>query len=449
VTEFTSAAWKHGLVEGLTASQATARCKDLIIKARSVAQEQAGTDILLQTACAFSPRIEATAPGTCTMELKGLGLENEAASQKYASDILQALAQFYFNAQIGMAATPALARLAARAARPVLFVQDSSAFISGIPLQALEPAGDTLEILSRWGIRTVGEFLSLGKDKIAERLDPAALELFERVATNSIRPLQLVSPPEYFFERMEFENEIETAQPLFFVLHRFVEQLSRRLELIYLVPGEFHLQLGLSSGARYERVFKIPSPTGKIDTLFRMLQTHLENVQTDSPIVSLQLDARPCRPEMHQFGLFETTLRDPNQFADTLARLTALCGSDRVGTPALEATHRPDSFRMQSPDFNAPREKRAPAPARPGLQMRRFRPALAATIEFRNQKPVFIRSRMAHGVIADVRGPFTSSGNWWDHHRWAREEWDVQTVDGTLYRIFRSPEGCFLEGFYD
>src|SRR6185295_2927336 len=102
----------------------------------------------------------------------------------------------------------------------------------------------------------------------------------------------------------------------------------------------------LSSGANYEHAFKIPAPTGNIDALFRMLQTHLETVRTDSSIQSLTLKAEPCRPETHQFGLFEATLRDPNQFAETLGRLTALYGPGRVGTPEPEATHRPDAFRI-------------------------------------------------------------------------------------------------------
>jgi protein ImuB len=69
IVQLTAAARARGVTEGLTASQAIARCAELLIKVRSIAQEQAATDVLLQTAYAFSPNIEATAPGVCTMEL--------------------------------------------------------------------------------------------------------------------------------------------------------------------------------------------------------------------------------------------------------------------------------------------------------------------------------------------------------------------------------------------
>ncbi len=351
IVQLTEAARVRGVVEGLTASQSMARCAELLIKIRSPAQEQIATDALLQTAYAFSPNIEATAPGVCTMELKGLGLETEAAIRAWADQILQALAGLEFEARMGLATTPALALLAAKATRRFLIVRDSTEFVATLPIAALDPAPEIVAVLKRWGIRTVGALLALDKADLAERLGPETIRLRNCVSPNAARPLKLVAPKQVFEEQVEFENEIETAEPLLFVLRRFVEQLARRLEVIHLVVEEIHLQLKLSSGAVYEQVFKIPAATGDIETLFRMLQTHLEMVRTDSPIVALRLEAKPCPPETHQFGLFETTLKDPNQFAETLARLTALWGSDRVGTPVLESTHRPDAFHMKAPEF--------------------------------------------------------------------------------------------------
>jgi protein ImuB len=317
-----------------------------------------------------------------------------------------------------------------------------------LPITALDPAPEIAAILSRWGIRTVGQLLKLGKNAVSERLGPGALELFERLSENSIRPLKLISPPEIFSEQIEFEHEVETADPLIFVLRRFVEQLAQRLKAIYLVAGEFQLRLGLASGGRYDHRFTVPSPTAGVETLFRMLQTHLETVRTDSPIISLELTARPAWQETHQFGLFENTLRNPNQFAETLARLTALAGPENVGTPVLEATHRPDVFRMRRPDFDTVQHSQVKT-QNVGLQLRRFRPPLPAQFEFRETRPTLVRSEWFRGPVAGARGPFPSSGQWWDEQRWAREEWDVEMAGGILIRIFRSDEGCFIEGVYD
>lgn len=506
IIQATSAAAMAGVIAGLTPAQAMARCRDLMIKTRSHPQEQSATGILLQTAYAFSPNIESTALGVCTMELKRLGLRDASDAQNYGAKIIQALAPFCLEARIGIAPTPELALLAACSERnspaerdestltnsrpdrpasfpvehieptaghspspggegelfaaearssdqsvhgkPRVFAIRSAKNFAHLPLSALNPAPEIAAILSQWGIRTVGQFLGLGKSDVSERLGPGALELFERVCESSPRPLKLISPPEIFSEQIEFEHEVETAGPLIFVLRRFVEQLSQRLKAIYLVTGEFQLRLGLASGRRYEHRFTVPSPTAGVEALFRMLQTHLETVRTDSPIISLELAARPAWQETHQFGLFENTLRNPNQFAETLARLTALAGPENVGTPVLEATHRPDVFQMRRPDFDNIQHSQVKTRSA-GLQLRRFRPPMPAHFEFREMRPAMVRSEWFRGPVADVRGPFLNSGQWWDDQRWSREEWDIEMAGGILIRVFRSNEGCFIEGVYD
>src|SRR5215468_3870233 len=202
-------------------------------------------------------------------------------------------------------------------------------------------------ILHKWGIHTVGELAALDKEQLGARLGPEAIRMWERANGRSSRLLKLIRPPESFEESFEFEREIETVEPLLFMLRRFLEQLVVRLAAIYLVAKELTLRITFASKQSYERVFKIPQPTNDVDLLFRMLQTHLENFRSEHPIVAVALRAEPIKPAGEQFGLFETTLRNPHQLSETLARLSALLGGDRVGTPVLEETHRPDAFRIQ------------------------------------------------------------------------------------------------------
>jgi hypothetical protein len=204
-----------------------------------------------------------------------------------------------------------------------------------------------LSILHQWGIHTLGQLAALSRDDLAARLGIRAVELWERANGRANRILKLVSPPESFIESFEFENEIETIEPLLFILRRFLQQLATRLNTIYLVAKELRLRITFADKSQYERIFKIPQPTNNQDILFRMLHTHLENFTSKHPIVAIELEAQPSRSVRQQFGLFETALRDPVQLHETLARLIGLLGADRVGTPVLEETHRPDAFRME------------------------------------------------------------------------------------------------------
>src|SRR6266581_9045799 len=246
---------------------------------------------------------------------------------------------------------------------------------------------EILAILHKWGIHTLGQLVALDKEQLGARVGPEAVRMWERANGQSNRPLKLVRPPESFKESFEFENEIETAEPLLFMLRRFLQQLSVRLNAIYHVAKELILRITFSNKQCYERVFKIPQPTNDVDLLFRMLQTHLENFRSEHPIVAVALSAEPIKAAGEQFGLFETTLRNPHQLSETLARLTALLGGGRIGTPVLEETHRPDAFRMQpfrwdivesavpsGQSFDALRTAHATA------ALRRFRPVMSASV---------------------------------------------------------------------
>src|SRR5438309_2979848 len=262
-----------------------------------------------------------------------------------------------------------------------------------------------LAILHKWGIHTIGQLAALDKQQLGARLGPEAIRMWERANGQSSRVIKLIRPPESFEESFEFENEIETAEPLLFMLRRFLEQLAIRLSGIYLVAKELTLRVTFTDKQIYERIFKIPQPTNNVDLLFRMLHTHLENFKSEYSIVAVALSAQPIKPAREQFGLFETTLRNPHKLSETLARFVALLGADRVGTPVLEETHRLDTFRIDSfswcavesplPSGQNPHsgsDSHALRTAHPTAALRRFRPATSVSVLMDGDKPAHVRS---------------------------------------------------------
>ena len=326
---------------------------------------------------------------------------------------------------------------------------------------------EILRILCSWGIHTLGQLAALDKEELRNRLGSAAVRLWERANGTATRLLKFVQPPETFDENFEFDHEIETAEPLLFILRRFLEQLALRLNNLYLVARELTLTIHFSNSRQdepvfakatadegtYKRVFTIPQPTNDVDLLFRMLQTHLENFKSEHPIVAVGLIAQPSWAPSQQFGLFETALRNPQQLYETLARLSALVGNDRIGTPVLEETYRPDAFRMEpfqwqveghapSCPTNGTRRSAALQPA-----LRRFRPPVRTSIFISEQR--YLESGKIRGQIVNQIGPFLISGNWWDEKAWARAEYDMQFKDGELVRAYESDGIWKLDGLYD
>src|SRR5881296_1019567 len=105
---------------------------------------------------------------------------------------------------------------------------------------------EILAVLHKWGIHTLGQLAALDKEKLRARLGPEAVRLWERANGTATRLLKFVLPPETFEESFEFEHEIETAEPLLFILRRFLEQLALRLSSIYLVARELTLTINFS-----------------------------------------------------------------------------------------------------------------------------------------------------------------------------------------------------------
>jgi protein ImuB len=474
VWQMTGKAAEAGVLSGMTSTQAKARCESILFKTRSRGAEETAQEILIECAYQAAAYVESTEPGVCTMDLRGLPVLKMdppvPALENWAAGLKRRLEAFHLFGSIGIAAAPGLALQAAKGIRPpesFVFVEDPAAFWRSLPLDSLSPAlsPELREILEKWGVHTAGAFLALGKTAIGARLGPAGVELYERAHADRERPLNHTTPKQIYEESFEFEQLVETLEPLLFILRRFLDQLARRIELPGLAAEEVFLSLRLESGESADRALKIPSPTRDVNVLFRILHNYLENVRTSSAVIGLSLRFKTCRAESEQFQLFETAIRDPNRFYETAGRLSAWLGADRVGTPVVQNSHRPDDVKVvplsrsaASEKSGGPRESSeaprltialsAVAASKPrGLVLRRYHPPRPAVVRLEDGRPVFIQSSGMRSTVLKSAGPWRKSGQWWEA-LWTREEWDIETKEG-LYRIFREGQAWLLEGAYD
>ncbi len=456
----------QGAEPGLTAPQAQARCPDLMVRTRQPAAEADAQSAVIAAASLLSPLVEATAPGVATADVTALP---PAQREPLLRAALTQLHRLGLPATGGLAATPLLALYAARldpapnptmiaAGAPVYHVvNDARAFLAPLPLSVAEPPPELAPILAGWGLHTLGDLTALPKADVVQRLGPAGLALWERAAGETRRPLHPVTPPQTFTAGLELEHPVETLEPLLFLLRRFLDRLTLELKTAGWVAAELHLTLPLEDEKRHTRSFRLPEPTADPEVLFRTLHSHLETVHTDAAVTAVQLQLDPVRPLARQQGLFDTGLRDPHGFAETLARTVAVVGSGRVGTPRCEDTHRPDAVSLTPPSSTIP-PAAAPDVLPPlGLPLRRFRPPCPARVELAGGAvqpsagaPTFLWTGALHGTVLAVRGPWRGSGDWWQRDlSWEREEWDVALAGGGLYRVVRTPQGWWVEGEYD
>ena len=232
------------------------------------------------------------------------------------------------------------------------------------PAQLAERTDEAvLDVLRRWGLKTLGEFAALPADALFERLGREGLELQEVARGRDARPLVPTVAGEPFEASLALEWPIEELEPLSFVLTRLFEPLCARLERCDRGAAVLHVSLQLVSRECHTRRLELPAPMRDPKVLRTLVLLDLESHPPNAGIdrVTLTIDPTPGRIVQH--SLLTRPLPSPEQLSTLTARLTAVMGDNRVGAPVLVDTHRPEAFDMQRfhvNDVHPRRETHAP-----------------------------------------------------------------------------------------
>ncbi len=416
-----------------------------------------GSGPLTALAFEFSPTVERTAPDTVTFHAAGLD-RLFGALQDLAAAIARRAAETGCKANLALAANPDAAICAARGFSGVSIVPegDEAKYLGRLPLALLGPTPELQETLERWGIRRFQELAALPPLGIAERLGPEGLRLRELARGEAERKLAPLAEPLRFADEIELEYPVDLLEPLAFLLARLLNGLTTRLATRALATDELRLRLKLESRATHERTLRLPVPALDPKAFLKLLQLDLDAHPPPAPVVHVWLGMNPVKPRAAQNGLFLPLSPEPVKLELTLARIRSIVGEDRVGSPELVDTHRPDAqkgdrriFPASATTIERHRSCRENASV-PFLALRMFRPPRAARLTLASGQPSFLAAAGGiRGKVLEFAGPWRTSGDWWTTDPWARDEWDIALSDGALYRIYCSPRGWFVEGSYD
>jgi protein ImuB len=337
-------------------------------------------------------------------------------------------------------------------------------------------SGDLLvSTLRRWGVRTLGEFAALPPGEVAARLGQDGV-VWQRLACgDDPRPLVPASLEERFEEAVDLEWPIEGLEPLSFVLGRLMEPLAAHLERRGRGAAVLRVRLHLVDRTVYERALELPAPMRDARTLRTLALLDLESHPPAAAIDRVVVAVDPTPGRIVQFSLLARPLPSPEQLSTLLARLAALMGDGRCGSPAAVDAWRPGAHAMRP---FAPRDRDGaaggavphvgsgapgsgtcatagsplPTPGS-GVALRRFRLPVPARVRVEQGRPARVttdRRGLGGGRVERCAGPWRTSGDWW-RDGWDRDEWDVGLQDGATYRIFRERDAdrWFVEGVVD
>lgn len=422
-----------------------ARCPSAILRTRLASAENEAMRILVAAAFSLSPRVEISAPGACTIDLQGTDRQRTETSMRLRTSELLRMG---LPTKAGVGDTPLIAWYAAQCAEPLLIVGDKKDFLSRLPLTFAEPTPLQQEILRDWGVQTLGQLTSLPKAEVGKRLGVDGVALWERAAGEATRVLRTTIPARTFVSRWDYEPPIENLEPLLFKLRRYAEILAFELRAAGFVAESLALTFELENETDYQREFRLAEPNTDIESWLKVLHAHFESLRLEARVVEVTMIASPTRPVVRQDGLFDTGLRDPHSFWENIARVEAVLGPGRIGTPRRADVWKPDTFIIERPAESISPSAPTPVHGPRGGVLRRYRPPFRALVEMTNGKPVAVQSVIGGGVVA-LAGPWRVGGDWWQPRSWQVETWWAEFAAGGVYQLARTPDGWFIEGVVD
>src|SRR5687767_12933832 len=305
------------------------------------------------------------------------------------------------------------------------------------------PENRLLEILSKWGIRSLGALTELSGPEIHERLGERGARWQSLARGVDARPMVPWVDDVPFEAALELEWPIEGLEPLSFVLARLLEPLAERLERADRGAAAIFTSLRLTSRTVYTRTLPLPAPMRDPKTLRTLILLDLESHPPDAPIDIVRVFIEPTPAKVLQWTLLERAQPAPEQVTTLTARLAALMGAGHVGSPRVVDSWKPGAFEMadfrsqiadqlqkadrslgkQSSDLRSSIDQQSEISdltssncARLKSALRRFRFPIPARVTVSEGKPVRVqvdRQGFASGAIVQSAGPWRTSGNWW------------------------------------
>ncbi len=454
---------KFGVQHGMSKVQAQTAC-DALFRPRDLAEEQSAYTTVRRVGERFTPRLQAIASPansyggaqhlSLLLLLDSSGMETLFGTvENYACKLHRELTGEGFAAGIGTARNAEAALMLARSTHRIVTANDGNlrAKLGPLSVTLLPCDSRMLAILSRWGIRTLGQLAALPDTALVGRLGQQGRRL-QSLARGEAE--HLLVPDEEAFTLTAttvLDSPVEMLDSLLFVLSPMLEMiLTKALERAYAVRS-LQLTLLLERGATHRIEIRPATPSQNREALLKLLNLELQAKPPQAGVLTVTLEAEPSKPQTAQRGLFQTQFPEPDKLDLLLARLRSIAGEGNVGSPTLENSYREDAFMVSpfEPRLVGSTEEINQASR---IAIRVFRPPQAVRVTCWDNQPRILFWQGMRMPVQTCAGPWHSSGSWWDSSSWEDDLWDVVMTQPRQVLRLRQDLGSgawFVVGLYD
>ncbi len=458
VASISPSAEAAGLFVGLSIPQAKAIAPHVAFRARDAEAEKGCQRALIEVAEAFSPRVEDGGDGIVYLDTY-----QDSHEQFLADNAVRRARKLDLFVRAGAASSKLVARIAAQRARDVIVVEagHERKFLDALPIEQLPLSLALSNLFEKWGVRTIGDFAKLSERDVLVRLGKEGGQLHKQARGGDAEPLVPRPHTLTYVEGVELEWEIGEMEPFLIALRGLLERLLARLNLQALACRRLEIFMRIEPQGHEQRALDLPAPTRDSAVLLTLIRAELERRPLTGPVSMIRVSVEPERPRAQQLSLFGPPALSNDALNTATARLVAMLGADRVGSPRAVDGPCPERFALQP--FRPPTEKlffdekKIPS-SRTLAEVRVFRPAVPIDVLVNGspQRPVRVRTKHAdryriEGTVERAAGPWLIEDAWWTETLERRAYWDVALSDRSLYRIYHDSvrNAWFVDGMYD
>jgi nucleotidyltransferase/DNA polymerase involved in DNA repair len=307
VLDRTPEAGAYGVRAGMSMREATALCPEAVVLAADPVREAAVAERLLSELEALSPLVEpdpATA-GCWSVDLRGL--ERRLGPPAQAAARLLGVVPPVFRPRVGVASGKFAARVATGKAAPgatcLVEPATTAAFLAGEPVSWLPLPLETVRLLERLGIETLGQLAALPGSAVAARFGPAGRRAWELAGGRDDEPVRTRPRPEVVVEALELPAPTTSRDAFLFALRLLAQRASERPVCQGRGARRVRLLASLDGGGSWEKSVTLKEPV-RGARLVESLRLRFGAVALPRPVVALTLELSELAVEVgHQEAL--------------------------------------------------------------------------------------------------------------------------------------------------
>ena len=443
------AAHSLGMHTGMSLNAARALCPDIHAQPRQPEQEQALLQRLAGWSGQFSAWVHLAAP-TSKQASDQAGLLLEVATSLHLfggrhgllKRVTTGLSELGYHARLALAPTPTAAWwLARNGHQPITDTGTLQQHLGRLPISVMALTAKQQATLTKLGINTIADCLTLPREGLARRLDPRIPLLLDRAFGRAPDPRPAFRVAEHFEAGQPLMAALEDRAGLLLVARRLMLELAGFLLARSSGVQQFELQLQHHRLPTTRLHIGLSSPSRDPEHLMSLLRRRLERIDIQEPVIGIGLRARqPVLLKAKPGSLFDDPAanRERNQ-RQLLENLRARLGHAAVTGLCLLPDHRPE---------------RAWGQCEPGEQV----PVINTS-----QRPLWLldppqlldidseqRPRLGALLMLE-QGPERIETGWWDHADVTRDYYIARHPDGERLWIFRQRSDqsqWFLHGLF-